>query len=259
MFDFGGRLWQSLYRCYETIYEPALDPDSDRPRGRVRARLGCARRGQHPERADVIARIHSLGSQGWGTDASGRTFKEIWNLPVTGQFREDALNKLALAIGAEFEPKGRGTPGGAARLIRPLLNDLISREAHLEVLQDGPGSTEGTIAARLDEARSKLWQNNVTELDGAWSWRSTASARRINSWRRMVGRPCIGPVVHRVKVNSRGLMHRLSFRTALERPNAGWYWLKVEADLARAAVSVVKPPGKYCRRLLSPRLATKTT
>ena len=36
----------------------------------------------------AIARIHSIGPQGWGTDPSGRTFKEIWNFPVTAHFTQ---------------------------------------------------------------------------------------------------------------------------------------------------------------------------
>lgn len=191
-----------------------------------------------PPRGDVIARIHSLGSQGWGTDPTGRTFKEIWNLPITGQFREEALNKLAMAFGAHFEPKG--AVGGAARLVRPLLNDLISHETRLEVLQTGPGQREYTLAARLEEPRSKVWQSNIAELAGGWVWRSTGIRPKIgllatNGW--VAVRWNSDPAADN---DVRGLMHRIQ-KGQLESDRPSDYWLKVDADLARAAVWIAKP------------------
>jgi hypothetical protein len=120
------------------------------------------------ESAEVLARLHFVGVQQLAATTNAATFREVWDLPVSVELRNQALDKIARALAASSSARS-GTPAGkAAELIRPLLDDLWRSESYLEVKERTNSPLEWSLAIRLNEERRRLWQTNWAQLMSGW-------------------------------------------------------------------------------------------
>jgi hypothetical protein len=192
--------------------------------------------GRNPEplRAPtVITRLHHLGADQLSRDTNGSVFKEIWGLPASAQFRDETLDKLAAGLAANFQAKGHaGGHGSAARVMRPLLNDLCTSETLLEIIEHPQGKLETTLAARLDENRARAWQSALEQLKAGWQPQNGVLAFSVsNSWAAIHVAPSSGEAPE-------GLLAPDSAYRQLQKGHRPIdanpeYWLRLEADLAR--------------------------
>jgi hypothetical protein len=191
-----------------------------------------------PAKPEVIGRIHFAGFQQLSEDSNGRTFKEIWNLPISTQLRGEALDRVATALALRFQPKVQDGPPSCAGLIRPLLNDLCNAESYAEAIEYPQNMVESVVAVRLDEARSRVWQGNWSQVLSGWKLRTAAGPAQLsfvatNSW--FVLRCVSGP-----GTTGAGELAQNSIIAKIQqgqRPTAAAqdYWLKLDADLPRWA------------------------
>jgi hypothetical protein len=156
-----------------------------------------------PNASDPVARLHWVGKKKLAADTNSAYLMTIWNMPESAKLEEQTLNKLAIApwlstfsnrppVITNYDVVVAGHP--AASLLRPLLDDLLQEEWHLEVrsaesgVQSGeppkgsvpiPGSgtaepaqgtpasagqAELTLAIRLDPNREALWRTNLSKV-----------------------------------------------------------------------------------------------
>jgi hypothetical protein len=200
------------------------------------AATGPSKHSGLPSKPDVIGRIHSVGQAQWSRDGNGRVFQEIWKLPATVRLRDEALDKLAGAVAANFEAKAQGNEASCAPLIRPLLNDLCSAEFYAEAVEHPQDMLESTLALHLNEERSRLWQTNWARLLKDWKLRSKTGSAHLsvlstNSW---VALRCIsGPgEADAEKLSPNALLTSLR-QGKRPVPASQEYWFKVDADLPR--------------------------
>jgi hypothetical protein len=126
---------------------------------------------------DLIARIHFVGAAQIGADTNSVAFTNLWLTPEARALSVQTLDKLACAPYEHFKAKmAPGTPDEAAQL-RPLFDDLLKSEWFLEVRQTLIGSGEFAFAIRLDDARAKLWQDNLAAVLETWT---RVSAKKIS-------------------------------------------------------------------------------
>src|SRR5690348_13518739 len=97
--------------------------------------LGLAQSQAQPKAAaaskagtDLIARVHFIGGAQVLADPNSTRLREIANLPVTGELREQTLKKLATAPFRYLQPKIANKTTDNAALIRPLWEDLLRAE-----------------------------------------------------------------------------------------------------------------------------------
>jgi hypothetical protein len=125
--------------------------------------------------AAPAARLHWLGLDQIRADTNAAPFLAVWQLPQTQTLLAQTLAKISRLPQA-------GATNAASALLRPLLDDLISAETHLE-LYAPPGSSLITrhsslfnappssslitrhssllLALRLPADRARLWQTNL--------------------------------------------------------------------------------------------------
>jgi len=183
---------------------------------------------------ELIAMIHSAGLGQVGSDANGRTFKEIWSLPVSAQLRDETLSKVAVSLAASFEGQEPGSSNCVA-LIRPLMNDLCEAEVLIEMMEHPHAVLDCVLALRLDPARAKLWQDNWSKLLSHWKLRNGADHLAVlssNGWFtvRWTSGGTQGSAPESLPHNS--VLQKLQQG---QRPVAEAHenWLTLQADLAR--------------------------
>jgi hypothetical protein len=150
-----------------------------------------------PSASEPIARLHWIGKKKLAADTNSAYLMTIWNLPESAKLEEQTLNKLAIApwlstlsnrppVITNYDVVVAGNEG--ASLLRPLLDDLLQEEWHLEVRSEevqspkskvqsqgsevqspkskvqSPEGAEITLAIRLDEKRDELWRTNLTKV-----------------------------------------------------------------------------------------------
>jgi hypothetical protein len=191
-----------------------------------------------PKTPEVIGRIHFAGSAQVNADPNGRVFKEVWKLPVTGQLRDEAIEKLAGALAARFQATNPNGSANASALLRAVLPDLCSAEFYAETIEHPQDLLETTLAIRLDENRRQVWEATSAKLLSGWKLRPASgpahlSVSSTNGWF----------VVHCVCGASPAKAGDLGPNALLTRIRAGQKpvpttpesWLWVTADLARWA------------------------
>lgn len=113
----------------------------------------------------TVARLHWLGKKQLATETNAANFMKIWDEPESAKVESQTLDKLALApwrLGlGNTNATLTNTP---ARLLRPLLDDLVQQESYLEVRQPANPPGELALAVRFDAQRTALWETNLAAV-----------------------------------------------------------------------------------------------
>ena len=118
---------------------------------------------------DLIARVHFIGGAQVLADPNSARLKQIANLPVSGELREQTLQKLATAPFRYLQAKVPDKTTDNAALIRPLWEDLLRAEFYLEMRGPANPVPETLLAVRLDNARAELWSRNLSAVMTSWT------------------------------------------------------------------------------------------
>lgn len=114
-----------------------------------------------------LLRYHFAGRAAIAPGTNAARFKEIDALPSTAALRADIAQKTASAA---FRFWKKDLPAGAADqspLLKPVIEDLITGEAFVEV-RGRPGKADLAVAAALAEDRAALWDRNLRQLVAVW-------------------------------------------------------------------------------------------
>ncbi len=120
--------------------------------------------------AEPLGRIHWLGMNQISTDSNAAEFLKVWHLPETTALLTQTLDKTSCWLGGA-DGTTNSTP--ASTLIRPLLDDLVSCEAFLEIdtTTNSPrkslAGSQLLAALRLPPSRARLWLTNLAALAAA--------------------------------------------------------------------------------------------
>jgi hypothetical protein len=142
---------------------------------------GCYDKGDSSSSNIPLLRTHFIGMTQviQGTNAS--KLKEVWALPASQDVRKQALDKIAAA---PFQLWQKSFPNGAQdnpKLIRPLLDDLVSSECFIEL--NGSGAKyDSVIAVNLDEQRARLWNTNLWQTSLAWKFPTPKAVEGTTGW-----------------------------------------------------------------------------
>ncbi len=125
----------------------------------------------------LIARTHFIGSDQLFADPGGKKLKELWTLPGSVAFRNEALDRFAQLPAQYFGVKGAAKD---AALVRPLLEDLLAQESYV----DFSATPELVIAAKLPEARVKAWDANLRQAVSNWKFAkpTAVNAEGFTGW-----------------------------------------------------------------------------
>src|SRR5947207_2080313 len=82
-----------------------------------------------PRNDDLLAHYHFIGSDSLGRNTNAAKLKQIWSLPISREFGQKTIQKLARSI-AEIHAGGvSGSTMNTAEMLRPLLEDLFQAES----------------------------------------------------------------------------------------------------------------------------------
>ena len=145
-----------------------------------------------PPPVETVARLHWVGKHKLEADPAATNFISIWNLPESARLQAQTLDKLALAPWL----LGRGpaaSNGAPAPLLRALLDDLVQREACLEIRNATNLPGELVLAVRLADDRAALWRTNLAtvlqsltglepaaDTNGGWTLRKHDTPNRLD-------------------------------------------------------------------------------
>jgi hypothetical protein len=120
---------------------------------------------------DAVIRIHWLGKDRLGIEASAYYFSRILNLPETKTLQLQTIVKLATVPWRLAAGESQRTNLNSL-FLQPLLNDVVRKECYLETRQLSNQREELAFAIRLDAPRAGLWQTNLANilhsLTGVW-------------------------------------------------------------------------------------------
>lgn len=114
-----------------------------------------------------LVRYHSASRAQLAAGTNATIFKEIAALPATADLRGHLAQKLAAATLPFWRKDLPADAADQSALLRPLLEDLLTAEAYLEV-RGAAGSTDTALAIELGEPRAQIWSNNLKQLAAAW-------------------------------------------------------------------------------------------
>ena len=134
-----------------------------------------------PLSPDTVLRIHWLGKDRLGIEASAYYFSRILNLPETKALQRQTIDKLATAPWRFAAGENERTNLNAL-FLQPLLNDIVREECYFEKRQAPDRHEELAFAIRLDPSRVVIWQtylaNVFHSLTGSWAMASP----NTNGW-----------------------------------------------------------------------------
>lgn len=234
-----------------------------------------------PVQSETIARIHWLGKDRLAAETNAAHFMSIWNLPESAALGAQTLEKLSLAPWRLASGNAAET-NAASVLLRPLLDDLVRAEWHLEVRSaergtrnaertsserevgnvaspspGGEGRGEGerleiVLCLRLDDTRAALWQTNLPAVLAALrqnsALRTPHSAFNVDGWT-VVSFGSAGTDAGTLLAET---LDRIERDHAPFAPRETNFWLEADVDLRRVAALVA--PGMKLPATL-PRLA----
>jgi hypothetical protein len=120
---------------------------------------------------DTVIRIHWLGKDRLGIEASADYFCRILNLPETKTLQLQTIVKLATMPWRLAAGESQRTNLNSL-FLQPLLNDVVRKECYFETRQLSNQREELAFAIRLDAPRAGLWQTNLANilhsLTGVW-------------------------------------------------------------------------------------------
>src|SRR6185312_2086013 len=133
-----------------------------------REKVSGTKAGQ-PAEADVLVRWHFVGSSFLAGNTNAAKLKELWDLPATGRFAQQTLQKLAHSPRSFFGDRiAKEEDERGAALLRPMLDDLIHHESFLQVSGPADKTAEWTLLVQLPRERIKAWRDSLAELMQVW-------------------------------------------------------------------------------------------
>ncbi len=113
--------------------------------------------------SNSVARLHWLGKKRLAAENNATNFMALWRLPESARLETQTLDKLSTAPWRLLKT-AIPLSNAPVALLRPLLDDLVQEESYLEVhgATNQPGAL--VFAIRLDGARARLWQTNLTAV-----------------------------------------------------------------------------------------------
>lgn len=124
---------------------------------------GSARRGAPGD--ELVLRAHFVGSDELLKGPEAAKLKQVWSLKSSADLKNLALDRFSrlphLWLGKAL-PKG--SPDQAA-LFRPVLEDVLARESII----DWRATPVFSLAARVPEARSQVWDKNLRQALAGWN------------------------------------------------------------------------------------------
>jgi hypothetical protein len=190
---------------------------------------------------------HFVGLAQTGQTTNGSKFKEILALPATKSLREHVLQRAAAAPRQWWRHQLPADATDQAALFRPLLDDLLDAESHLE-LRGPTNRTETLLALKLNDDRARLWSTNLWQIAAAWKLGRPAAVKLDGAagWElKKTAAPNLAQVVRTGTWTLVGLGHdRLTLLPAAVQqigksgrpgPALGQQWLALEADCPRLA------------------------
>ena len=117
--------------------------------------------------ADTIARLHWLGKKRLEGETNAAFFMSLWDLPESAKLEAQTLDKLASACAREISGDTNLvslTNSTLARIIRPVLEDLIKEESYVDVRWATNQPGELALAIRLNEDRAGYWKTNLPKV-----------------------------------------------------------------------------------------------
>jgi hypothetical protein len=214
-----------------------------------------APKGQTVPAGETVLRAHWLGKQRISAETNSGYFTGIWTLPESQKLEARILDQLASApihlLTTNYPTPPPSTNSSAtlnsqlstnfhasARILRPLLDDLVVSEVYLEVAASSNVLSNLGLAIRMDEQRAALWKSNLPQAFAALtndsSFKSQASTFpfsplyshleifRSGDWT-YVG---LGP-------QASALIHGLEAQMAIPPKNTAVPWLQVDVRLSK--------------------------
>ena len=129
---------------------------------------GCFEQTNGPRSyAGPLLRYHFAGRANLPAGTNAARFKEIDAMPATAQLRSQLAQKLAAAALPFWRKDLPVDATDQTALLKPLIEDLITAEAFVEV-RGAAGSTDTALAVFLSDDRAQLWDKSVRQLMAAW-------------------------------------------------------------------------------------------
>ena len=197
---------------------------------------------------DTIARVHWLGLHHLAYEAGAFNAMRLWDMPETAAVEKQTLDKLSSAPWRWLFGENQFT-NTRSLLLRPLLDDVVQDECHLEVRHPANQPEEFVFAIQLDDSRAGLWETNLANvfqsLTGAWpiaagnhSWTLRREQMpglielvRVGQWTLLGVAANENPLLHEV-------MDRIPHTAAPFGVLPGNGWLRAEVDLKRLAADL---------------------
>ena len=114
-----------------------------------------------------LLRYHFAGRTGLPAGTNAARFKEIEGLATTAALRADIAQKLAVAALPFWRNSLPVEANDQASLLKPMIEDLLTSEAFLEV-RGAPGNADLALAVSVSDERAQLWDKNLRQLAAAW-------------------------------------------------------------------------------------------
>ena len=194
-----------------------------------------------------ILQIHWAGREKLAVDPGATNFLSICSMPESVRLQKQTLDKLAsapwrLLVDRSTNSNGVSNAATSETLLRPLLDDIVQRECHLEVFGTN-NRTEWLLAVNLDDLHAKVWEKNI-----ASAMQSLAKPASANHGGRAWQLPSADPnLIELVRVgdwtvlsanNERGEGHANlagRLKASADRDAASNAWLSAEIDLPQMA------------------------
>jgi len=132
-----------------------------------------------PAPRQTVAWAHWMGMKEISSGTDAASLMRIWNLPESQKLELQTLDKSSFAPWLLLH---RNLDTNAAALLRPLLDDVVSRESCLEIQCASNQPGELVFAIRLDDQRAALWQTNLARVLESLTGSQPVPALNNDSW-----------------------------------------------------------------------------
>lgn len=207
---------------------------------------GCAPKAPAEPPSELWLRVHAAGGRALAADTNAAVLRQIAALPSTKELA-DALAPRLLGALVQHLARNTNAPSPVALgLLRPLLDEALTREFILECYGRTNETTAWLLAVALEGDLARRWESNYTALTrelrlgetkklggrsfGGWNLRQTDG--RVIDYLEIGKWVIVGFGTDREPMA--GVLRRLNERGHAAPPLNG-AWLRVEGDLNRFA------------------------
>ena len=207
----------------------------------------------------IVLAIHWIGREQLAAQTNAAYQMALWNLPESARLESQTLDKVAQSLGQCLTPPKTGVATNQiGTLLRPLLDDLVRSETHVELRHFTNRPAEFVLAIHLPEDRSQLWETNLAAAFGAWpeSRQTSTDANGARGWE--ITRPQSPHIVRLIRAGQwtvlgagdgtnalcTALVARIQ-QSGAPFPIAGINWLEARVDLQHfiASQATNQSPG----------------